>query len=484
MSRYTLPGAPVEAPEHSDAEETSSAFSEPTPLPDEEDIDASSESIPALSELPAWHEEPDDGLAEATPIAAQPEPSCPAEIEEIDGPAVSADPMPTWSSATWESEPPHEEDLSEEQFGEWEVVSPPDELPAAEPEEEAVDPPPHREEIAASRPSWTARFLSNSTAVVLLITVFVMAGVVGWALLSKPTGSRSTVETQRPKAGFPAFDFSEQRRRGAVTENEVAQILAQPEPLKPDPNAVPDLSKRKVKRQKTPRKRANKTPNARLDAVLMDHYGGQRPKVAAFADPEPRSRGTGRRFFKPGGTIDVPTSHKAGGAQSGSDLPPGTRIPARLEVGISSGRHVPVLARATQDVEIAGRVVVPKGALLRGRSSNDERRIYIDFKSVTVGGTNRAISGHAVFGRLPGLSAERREISADERQSTAVVRGVLDTADGLTRGLGGDVVRDLARNVGRESLGEAEKDTQIDRRFLLEAPAGARFMVVVTGVGR
>lgn len=247
----------------------------------------------------------------------------------------------------------------------------------------------------------------------------------------------------------------------APPENEPPASIAAPA-AEPAPTVAKARPKRRGKTKKTPR------------GGVIARYAASREGSPSGAKPIERPK-RGRRFFKPGGTIPLPEDKPKAPA-----IPAGTRIEAKLTVGITSSRHVPIVARTTAPVVVNGQTVAPAGALIQGHSSDDGEKVYLDLTHLGP----HAIRGHAVTRGQPGLRARKRKTSARDRGSDAFARGALDTVGVVAAGLGAGVAGDLARNVGRETVGEAHLEVRPDRSVVLEVATGAAFTVVVTGGSR
>lgn len=188
------------------------------------------------------------------------------------------------------------------------------------------------------------------------------------------------------------------------------------------------------------------------------------------------------RWYIPGGTVKIEGANEEKEEQR-LPLGVGDRLSAKLEVGISSGHGAPVLARLSKDVESGGRVVAPKGAMLKGHFRADALRIYVTFEELILAGGDRLFfEGYAVDRKVPGLLATRREVEGGE-PGKVVLEETVDVAKEVVRSVTGGTI------VGRVTDGVAEgvlpdRQTPEQAGFILEVPAGKRFEIVVTKGGK
>ena len=164
------------------------------------------------------------------------------------------------------------------------------------------------------------------------------------------------------------------------------------------------------------------------------------------------------------------------------DVPVGTRIPVWIGVGITSAKHGRVIARAAKDVKKNGEIVVPKGAIFVGRSSSDDKRVYVDFTQMRAGKQAVKIGGHAISGNLPGLAPAVIKQPLSERQAKRARTGAavgaknaVADAVGLISGQAGEAVRGIGDGVVEE-----ERLEGLDRNATLIIKANTNFEVLVT----
>lgn len=150
-----------------------------------------------------------------------------------------------------------------------------------------------------------------------------------------------------------------------------------------------------------------------------------------------------------------------------------------MQLGIASTRHGKVIAEITEPVRIGDRVVVPQGALITGVSSSDSERVYVRFTEVIVENQRFAIEATAVSDDLPGIAAERRQATLEERQSSEIARGALDVAKDLAVGFAGPAGNAL-RRIGEGAVQETRRENEYDSSVMLMVPAKTKFFVVVT----
>lgn len=188
-------------------------------------------------------------------------------------------------------------------------------------------------------------------------------------------------------------------------------------------------------------------------------------------------------WFKPGGTIKIEGLEEETEAQR-LPLGVGDRMRAKLEVGISSGHSAPVLARLTKDVMSEGRIVAPKGAMLKGRFRADGLRIYVSFDQLILRrGERLRFEGYAVDKKVPGLLATRREIEGGD-SGAGVLRESVDVAKDVVGSLAsGSIVGRVAQGVAEGALPKVPEGNVETPGFILEVAAGKRFEIVVTTGG-
>jgi hypothetical protein len=360
------------------------------------------------------------------------------------------------------------------------------------------------------------RFVQNPLGLLAVALV----GLMGVFALYKPD------ESQQPRPPPPTvpgvFPFVDYRtaERGAVTEQQAgalldhyaagnpqaaaaghgqscgvaAAVVATGEPA--GQSSGHKAGRGKGKGKVTPTDRGDRSAGAVGRSADSSH----RPAAAAAG-----GRG-GRRRTRVGRTLDVPPVHAPQGALSeelpaflldpgGDDeedadgdgsgaerlqLAVGARIEAVLDLGISSARHGTVVARTTDEVRDTAGQVIPKGAVLTGRSSSGHKRIYIELSGLRIGSVQYRLRGVATRGDDLGLEAERIETPLQERAGSRVADGALDVLKGLATVAGGRVAQALSHTAGG-AVDEVQREQRIDRTVTLKVPAGTAFTVVITG---
>ncbi len=176
---------------------------------------------------------------------------------------------------------------------------------------------------------------------------------------------------------------------------------------------------------------------------------------------------------------DAPAAKPTGPQPIG--LPLNTRVRLELQIGITSTKHdAVVLARVSEAVRIGEKVVLPKGALLKGRSSNDADRVYIRFHEVVIGKEKFAVDASAVEGDLPGVKAMKREATLEERQQSRVAQGALGAAaDVALRAAGVGVAGTVLRGVSSGAVEETQQAQQYETSVVLVVPARTQVDAVV-----
>jgi hypothetical protein len=203
-------------------------------------------------------------------------------------------------------------------------------------------------------------------------------------------------------------------------------------------------------------------------------------QTPATAEAAPARRRGSRYYDAPVEDPAAGAAKKPAGIQP-AGLPVNTRIRAELQIGISSTKHdAVVLARVLAPVQITDKVLVPKGALLRGRSSNDNDRVYIRFSELIVGKDRFSIGAAVVEGDLPGVHAQKREATLEERQQSRVAQGALGAAADVALSLAGAGVAATAlRGVSSGAVQETQQAQQYDTSVVLMVPARTPLEAVV-----
>jgi len=202
-------------------------------------------------------------------------------------------------------------------------------------------------------------------------------------------------------------------------------------------------------------------------------------QTAATGERPTHHHGT-RYYYLPPDDAPATSVQKPTGAQP-AGLPLNTRIRAELQIGISSTKHDSVvLAQVVTPVQVGDKVVVPRGALLKGRSSSDKDRVYIRFSELVVGNQRFTIDASAVEGDLPGLKAQKREATLEERQQSRVAQGALGAAADIALGLAGAGAAATAlRGVSGGAVEETQRAQQYDSSVVLMVPARTAVEAVV-----
>lgn len=331
----------------------------------------------------------------------------------------------------------------------------------------------------------SASRLAKESAVVQLVLLSIL-GMLVLALLFGPgePADPTPFETD-PPATFPKIEID-----GAppVTEEEIARRLRMP------------ATTEETQAAETGLKEEAEDPDAAKRAELKAMAALGRKKVGIEGPPEKRRLAAGGRrsdelvaravtvrgeqsgvlrsaWFTPGGTVKIEGIEEKEPPRL--PLGVGDRLFAKLEVGISSGHSAPVLARLRKDVRAAGRLVAPKGSMLKGRFRSDSFRIYVTFDElILASGKRLRFAGYAVDQKVPGLVATRREVDPEDAGG-AVLEETVDVAKDVALSVAsGSIVGRVARGVADGAVPEQEKRGKSG--FILEVPAGKRFEVVVT----
>lgn len=338
------------------------------------------------------------------------------------------------------------------------------------------------------------------TGVPLAIAVFIGLGLIAAAILyTKPT---STPEPRKvaATASQPELPF---KPRGPVDLDDFpAAPRSAPRAVQPASVESANLASA----QSIPTARPT-SPATKVRATAKRRAKPTKPRVRTRRSAAPK-RGVTRSFAelaaaaRAGGPAAVPPTDgaptvtarykKSGGPRFADEdeikpatpkLPLLTKMQARLSTGVSSATHGVALATLTESVKVDGKIVLPKGAVLKGKSANTNERIVIRFTTAQAGNTSIDFVGvaHSLGDLHPGLKAKKRIIPKEERGGNAVARGALTTAGRTAARIGGGVAGELVGDVAREGIGEARPDFQERAPFVLTVPKGLQFTVVVTG---
>lgn len=203
-------------------------------------------------------------------------------------------------------------------------------------------------------------------------------------------------------------------------------------------------------------------------------------KPAPVSEPQPQRRRIGR-FFESGEQLGA--TEDAGSTRSGkaSTFAVGTTFEVKLDVGITSSRHGTVIAKLTRAVKTTSGTTLPKGTVLKGRSSDDGRKVFVEFMAVMTGNKALAFRGSAVSGKskTPGVVAKRQGGSTSEsRTRDRATNTAVEVGKDLVEAVGGrtgEVLNDLADGAGDEATRGRGRN-----RAILTLDAGTKFKVVVT----
>ena len=185
------------------------------------------------------------------------------------------------------------------------------------------------------------------------------------------------------------------------------------------------------------------------------------------------------RFFESGGQLGAEEGDRTQG--QGRLFAVGTILEAKLDVGVTSTRHGVVIAKLTKAVKTLDGQTLVAGTVIKGRSSDDGSKVFLDFQAAMVGQSVVPFGGYAVRtkSKTPGLVAKRTGGSdADSRAKGRVTDTALEVGSDLARAVGGttgEVLGDLADG----ATDEARRGNR-PSRAVLTLDAGARFRVVVT----
>lgn len=369
------------------------------------------------------------------------------------------------------------------------AVDRPAPMPASETEEA---PDPRTVSIVGSVPAARRRILQRvKESAALQFGLLCVAGALAVLFLfgvDEPSEPR--VPQLDPVPTFPKLEIEGAPR---VTEEDIARrlrMLPEKEP-KDDVLSVDEVIAEDVPDEVKRRKLKAIAARGRQRALAA---AGHREGPVASLAVESRGdgsvdRGEGRTaaarnyagWFKPGGTIKIEGLEEETEAQR-LPLGVGDRMHAKLEVGISSGHSAPVLARLAKDVVSEGRIVAPKGAMLKGRFRADGRRIYVSFDQLILRrGERLRFEGYAVDKKVPGLLATRREIEGGDA-GAGVLRESVDVAKEVVGSLAsGSIVGRVAQGVAEGALPDVPEGQVENLGFILEVTAGKRFEIVVTG---
>jgi serine/threonine protein kinase len=264
----------------------------------------------------------------------------------------------------------------------------------------------------------------------------------------------------------PAVSAKPENLLPATSAPEPARLPLAVPPVAPEPLATPSFPT--MERPEVPAQPAKRPPFRKSKAspapALMD----------ARQDPVARRPYVGTTVLRgaAAGAVD-------GGVTAALGVPRGQLIAAKLTIPADPAAPGPVTAVVTQDLVLAGVVVVPRGATLVGTSqSGAGQRLAISWDTLTIAG--RALRLEAsTFGadRRPGLAL--RAVGGGEPPLPAH-DVVLDTAGRLAaRVLGDDAAGDVGRGVLETATLSARASSSGDTAAPAIAPAGTPFFVFV-----
>ena len=345
--------------------------------------------------------------------------------------------------------------------------------PAARPSEQEIPPAP----VQVENPSKSSPLDNQSVQIAIAVGAAAIIFIGMEIFDSPPTQSGAdnfqAIETTSA-GGFPTPEFARAQKTANISGEDVAALIARQakkQELESEPvqEAAPELE---ATHAAIPAARTSAKPRRRA----------ARPKPAV--DEPNRRRPRMGQFFAAGETIGE--DKKSSGARASSlrgspklSLPITTRIPVKLEIGISSTRHGTVLVKTTKRLRV-GKVTIPKGTVIRGQSSNDDGRVYLTFGELSLSGKQYKITGEAVQGKKRGVQAAVKETSFSQRGSAAAQSGALDAVKDIT-GAAVEGVASPLRRVTDRVANEATTGSGPRYRRTLEVIAGKKFQIVVTG---
>lgn len=288
-------------------------------------------------------------------------------------------------------------------------------------------------------------------------------------------GDAAVTSAQRDETAggdFPTLDFE---RPGKVDESDVHRTF--------------EKARREAAKKEQPAVAEEPAPNDPPKPRRGRGGGGRRATAAsrpAEAPPEAEPSSTEPqmgRFFATGSKKKGDQKEK----KPAFSIPVGTRIEAKLESGIDSLNHGQVVARVTRPVKSDGREVLPRGAVLVGRSSSRSgaTRVYIDFMKAETGGKTVQFSGHAVVGGFAGLPATVKQLGpsdGDRRESRAArdsARAGANVAGEIAGALSPTAGRVINQVGGGQASEVGQERPSTGGRQLLVA-ANTEFQVMVT----
>ena len=327
--------------------------------------------------------------------------------------------------------------------------------------------------------------------------VAVLAGIAVVVVVLEPWkwGHDKKTPAAAADSRYPDVSFRESRIDAVTPEAVRAQFGQKKEPPKPEfttslTAAMPPARETQHSAQTADFSGTSKLAGAHARAATHTPVAtapiAQVTQVAAEQTPAPAepmpARRRGSRYYN-----DAPPEEPGAGAAKKptgvqpAGLPVNTRIRAELQIGITSTKHdAVVLARVLAPVQVADKVLVPKGALLRGRSSNDKDRVYIRFSELIVGKDKLSIDASVVEGDLPGVHAQKREATLEERQQSRVAQGALGAAADVALSLtGAGAAATALRGVSSGAVQETQQAQQYDTSVVLIVPARTPLELVV-----
>lgn len=331
------------------------------------------------------------------------------------------------------------------------------------------------------------------SSVPIAVAIFGGFCILAAAMLFMPEGRRSTAEPVAI-ASEPELDF---RPTGPVGPEDfpTAPRTAAPQSVSEvAPISVTSVESAAAEVAPAPASAARRRKPARSRPPKRRNRTGLSKSFAEIRDSALQNAGATPKTRIPAATTYAGSVEYAGSGDDGAQffnapkpkseplaLPVGSKLKAHLVSGISSSKHATVVARLTADIVVNGTVVLAKGDVIKGRSSNDSQRVFVDFRQGIRGGRRIKFAGHAVTGTLPGLPATKKVIPKEERGTNVMARGALTTAGSVAARMGGGVAGELAGDVAREGVTEARPDFGERQPFVLTVPEGVRFTVIVTG---
>jgi hypothetical protein len=331
--------------------------------------------------------------------------------------------------------------------------------------------------------TWTERLKDAARNPMAMPTLGLLGVLIVFGALRSNADSQSTaipepVSNAHHSTNFPETDFRASEK-GAVTDRKVHDLLT--------PHRK---GKKPIEASKTDRERLY---TAAEMAAAVEAAKKEQPSATIAKERPPRpqrrkARGGGRQrravpelipaLFQPGGIVQDDTQRNEGGGRPRLRLPVGARIPAILDVGVSSARHGAVIARTSAEMVTTDGRKIAVGTVITGKSSSGHDRIYADFRKVIIEGEAFAIRAVATAGKQLGLPATETGVPLEDRTGARAGQGALGALRGAVSAIGGPLASGLSGAAGGV-MDEAQRELQVDRTVVLAVPAGMAFELVV-----